>query len=277
MAEAASPASGRTGAPCATCGEKVPVHPAIPATFCMECGCCVLNLDDGGALPPLVMPQILEEGAWRAIPAVEHGGDRIRPREARLVFVPFHEWEPDTGRRRLVRDARGPLSPAADLLPAGLRPPRSPRGDDVRGLSLAGTAHRGRLADPRTALDLIRRGETVDVMLPPAHPAPAGAAGGSRPRVLYYPFWLLTFAVDHVERAGVVDATSGRPVGPSLPPRRWRPALEAALGGGAAFLAAWSAASLLLSPPWSALTAGALSWAVAAGLLTSSMLRERGR
>lgn len=280
MAESTLPApagTARTQAPCASCDHPVAIHQKIPATFCMECGTCVLNLDDGGPLRPLVMPQHFEEGAWEALVREIPDGKRAERRLARLVFVPWHEWKADTGRRRLIRDARAPLAPAADLLPAGLRPAASPLADDVRGLAVAETAHKGRLADPRHALDLIRRGEVVDVMIPPAHPAPSGAAGGSLPRPLYYPFWLFTYAVDHKERVGVVDAHTGRPVGPSRAPSRWAPALRAGITGAVVFAAVYAVGARSLGGAAPALAAGALSWAAAWLALESGLARERGR
>ena len=101
----------RTEAACAACGHAVTVHEQIPATFCMECGSTVLNLNDGKHLPPMVMPQHLEEGAWKALTDQMPDGGRARRRLSRLLFVPWHEWPPDTGRRRLVKDARALLSP----------------------------------------------------------------------------------------------------------------------------------------------------------------------
>lgn len=262
---------------CATCGTAVVLHEKIPATFCMECGCCVLNLPRGGSLPPLVPPHVLEEGAWRSLEATIPEGAKAVRRSARLLFVPFHEWEPDVGRRRLLKDARAVLSPAADLLPAGLRVPASAAGDDVGGLAIAEVAHRGRLADPRGALDLIRLGEVVDPMIEPAHPAPAGAAGGAMARLLYYPFWHFTYAVDHKERSGVVDATNGLPVGASAPPRRWRPPVAAGVAGAVTFALAWLGLGALL-PAWIAAVASALlSWVAAFAAFKSAVTAERGR
>ncbi len=268
---------GSASAACATCGRVIPVHEKIPATFCMECGCCVLSLSGSGALPPLVPPHVLEEGAWRSLAAAAPGGERLVRRSARLLFVPFHEWEPDLGRRRLVKDARAVLAPAADLLPAALRMPASAAGDDVRGTAIAEVAHKGRLADPRGALELIRLGEPVDVMIPPADPAPVGAGGGAMPRLLFYPFWFLTYAVDHKEQAGVVDATNGRPVGVTAPARRWSPPAAAGVAGAAVFGVAWIGLAAAL-PAWiAAPVAAALSWLAAAGALSFTILRERAR
>lgn len=276
MAEAVA-TPGMTQAACSTCGHEVPIHERIPATFCMECGCCVLSLADGSPLPPLVLPTVLEEGAWKAFTLVAADGDRAVLRNARLLFVPWHEWAPDLGRRRLIRDARAVVSPAADLLASGLRPTTSPLGDDVRGLAVAAAAHQGRLADPRTALELIRRGEIVDITVPPTRPAPPGAGGGTLPRPLYYPFWFLTYAVDHKERVGVIDAANGRAIGPSQPPNRWTPAIRAAITGGVAFAAAWIAGGLALPAPLAAAGAGAISLGAAWLALGSAMIRERGR
>lgn len=268
---------GPAPAACATCGRLVPVHEKIPATFCMECGCCVLSIPGSGVLPPLVAPHVLEAGAWNSLSAAVPGGERAVRRSARLLFVPFHEWEPDLGRRRLVKDARAALAPAADLLPAGLRIPSSAAGDDVRGAAIAEVAHKGRLADPRGALDLIRHGEPVDVMMPPAHPAPPGAEGGAPPRLLYYPFWFLTYAVDHKERAGVVDATNGRPVGSTAPVRRWAPPAAAGVTGAAVFTLAWLGLAAAL-PAWiAAPVAAAISWAASFLAFSHVMTTERGR
>jgi hypothetical protein len=135
----------------------------------------------------------------------------------------------------------------------------------------------GRLADPRQALDLIRQGDVVDVMIPPSAVAPAGAAPGARPRLLYYPFWFLTYAVDHRERVGVVDATNGCPVGSASRPRRWRPAILASLAGAASFGIVWWAAGMAVPAPMPALLAGLSSWAAAMITLGRSIIRERGR
>src|SRR5207249_3087555 len=113
-----------------------------------------------------VPPRVGADAAWSRLRESGFAGFTSERTGARLLFAPFHEWAPDLGRTRLVKDARALLAPAADLLPAGFLAPASPGGDDRRGLAIAETAHKGRLADPAAALDLIRLGETVDVMLP---------------------------------------------------------------------------------------------------------------
>jgi len=173
-------------------------------------------------------------------------------------MVPFR----DQGR------AAGGLAAAADLLPAGLDPRRigSPR--PARGALTTGLEERRRSADPDAASDLLRLAEPVDVMLP-------SSAEGSR--LCYVPFWFLTYRVDHVERCGVVNAVTGKPVGPSAAPSRWLPALAAS---GAGFVG-FAVISLAAFPPGlplvQALVAGAVSWAAALAVLSRGILRQRGR
>ena len=271
----------RTATVCGSCGRTINADLSKPAIFCPECGCCLLALRPGngrsGALHAVVPPRVDADAAWSRLSAPGFEGLASQRTAARLLFVPFHEWAPDLNRTRVVRDARALLAPAADLLPAGFLAPSSHGGDDRRGLAIADTSHKGRLADPAAALDLIRLGEAVDVMLPRPETAPEGADPGAPPRLLYYPFWFVTYRVDWTERRGVVDAVTGEPVGPSSSPWRWRPALSAAFIGLTAFLAL----SLLLKPigmpVMQGTVAGVASWVAAAVSLTNLLRRERGR
>jgi len=271
----------RSTSSCGFCGKTIHADPAVPAQFCRECGCCLLvqTREGRGAprLTPLVPPRVTKDAAWRRLQATGGDRDRAQLTGARLLFVPFHEWAPDLGRTRVVNDARALLAPACDLLPAGFLAPVSPLGDDRRGLAIAGTAHKGRLADPSAAMALIREGEAVDVMMPPPPAVPDGAAPGSSPRLLLHPLWFLTYRVDWTERRGVVDAVTGEPIGPSSPPGLWGLAAAAAAAGGAAFVAAFLALQPLSMPWVQAAVAAVVSCPASAWVWGLRLRRERGR
>jgi hypothetical protein len=287
----------RAQAACGACGRSLSVDSAAPAAFCRDCGSCLLRVPGWTALQPCVPPRIGGGAAWLKLRAALLEPGTADMTAARLLFVPFHEWPADLGRTRLVRDARAVLAPAADLLPAGLAVPRSPRGDDRRALAVAASAHKGRLADPADLMDLIKMSEAVDVMIPAPAAPPPGAAPGSAPRLLYYPFWFLTYRIEWKENRGVVDAATGRPVGASAPPSRWAPAILAAAAGLAAFAAVASAAPWLAGAAAGAgagaepgstaalsvsgvayvLATAAVSWAAAFLVLSRLLRRERAR
>jgi hypothetical protein len=271
----------RSAAVCGLCGRPINADLSKPATFCPECGCCLLAIQRGGGgaaeLLPLVPPRVGADAAWSKLSESALPGLRAERTAARLLFVPFHEWAPDLSRTRVVRDARALLAPAADLLPAGFHAPDSTLGDDRRGLAIAETAHKGRLADPASTLDLIRQGEAVDVMVPRPGTPPEGADPGAPPRLLCYPFWFVTYRVDWTERRGVVDAVTGEPVGPSSTPRRWRPAVSASLAGLATFAILSIPLAPMGMPAVQATVAGAGSWVAAAVTLANLLRKERGR
>jgi len=267
----------RTAAVCGSCGKALAADLSAPATFCRECGCCLLVLPRTPCFPILVPPRVEVEAAWGRLRSAAVRGDRARMTAWRLLFVPFHEWAPDLGRTRVIRDAHALISPAADLLPAGLRSPAAPLGDDVRALAIAKTAHRGRLADPAAGLSLIRKGEAVDVMIPSPARAPEGADPTAGSRLLYYPFWFLTYRIDWTEHRGVVDAVTGEPVGPSAAPRRWTPAVLSAAAGLGAFAALGFLLKPLGSPAVQSICAAAVSWAAARVTLARLLRHERGR
>ncbi|MBI3451200.1 MAG: hypothetical protein HY049_20085 [Acidobacteria bacterium] len=271
----------RSTVSCGFCGKPIHADLAVPAHFCRDCGCCLLVRTPAGSaaplLTPLVPPRVTREAAWSRLQGTGGDLDRAQLTGARLLLVPFHEWAPDLGRTRVVKDARALLAPACDLLPAGFQAPVAPLGDDRRGLSIAETAHRGRLADPAAALALIREGEAVDVMVPAPDRIPEGAATGSSPRLLHYPLWFLTYRIDWTERRGVVDAVTGEPVGPSSTPRMWSPAALAAAAGGAAFVAAFVALRPLAMPWIQAAVAAAFSCGAATWTWGLTLRRERGR
>ena len=258
----------RDAAACGGCGGSLPGDRLAPATFCPDCGTCLLDLTGKGlGFQPFVPPRVGREGAWSRLQAALVDAPSAASISSRLLYVPFHERAADPRSAGIVLDARAALAPAADLLPAGLPTLRSPRGDDVRGLAIAATAHRGRLADPKGSLDLIREGEAVDVMIPP----PEGT------HLLYYPLWFLTYRVDHKERCAVVDAATGRPIGPSAPPRRWNAALLASAAGFATFAVVLLIAAPLDRPVLRIVLAAAASWAAAYFTLSWTLTRERAR
>lgn len=271
----------RTATACGACGKKLAADLKHSATFCRECGCCLLALPSvhagTGALQPFVPPRVEKDAAWLSLRGADIEASKATLTASRLLFVPFREWSPDLSRTRVVHDARALLAPAADLLPAGFLAPVAPAGDDRRGLAIAETSHKGRLADPEGALALIRQGEVVDPMLPPPARAPEGAEPGATPRLLYYPFWFLTYRIDWTERRGVVDAVTGEPVGPSSAPRRWAPAAIAAAAGLAVFLLLFLALKPLEMPVVGGIVAAAGSWAAATVSLDRLIRRERAR
>ena len=275
MAESVA-AGVRSAAVCGGCAREFHPDLTAAAVFCPECGSCLLSLHAGGH-HPFVPPRITEEAAWERLRAALIDADRATLTAARLLYLPFHEWPGDLNRRGVVKDARAVLAPAADLLPAGLRPPSSPAANDLRGLAISEIAHKGRLADPRETLDLIRRGEAVDVMIDPPVRPPEGAAAGSEPRLLYYPFWFLTYRVDYKERRDVVDAATGRPVGSSSAPDRWRPAAGGTAAGAAVTFAAVFLAGALHLPIAGSVAAATASWLAAFVVFARLMRRERGR
>jgi len=271
----------RTASACGACGKAIAADAAQPATFCRECGCSLLLVTRAGQAPPsldpFVAPRVDATAAWARLKAAGRHAESASMTGSRLLFVPFHEWAPDLSRTRLVKDARSLFAPAADLLPSGLPGAPSPSGEDLRGLAVAETAHKGRLADPSGTVDLIRQGEIVDVMLPPPDHAPDGADPACPPRLLYYPLWFITYRIDWTERRGVVNAVTGEPVGPSSAPVRFRAAALAAVAG----LVSFAAVSLLLSPLGMpvirSVVAGAISCAAAALSLARLLRGERGR
>lgn len=279
----------RSAATCGSCGKPIQADTSARAIFCRDCGCCLLTTNAGVAatpgtvgapsLHPFVPPRVEESAAWERLKEAmpPHAAQRAQLTAARLLFVPFHEWAPDLSVTRIAKDARAVLAPAADLTPAGLRPPASPMGDDLRGLRLADHAHAARLADPSQALALVARGEIVDAMFPVPGRPPSGAARDATARILYYPFWSLTYRVDWKENRGVVDAATGRPVGPSSKPSRWAPSIVACGVGLTVFLALFAMLKPLQWPVVGALTAAAGAWGASTLALSRLLHRERSR
>jgi hypothetical protein len=221
-----------------------------------------------GPLHPFTPPGIRAESAWSSLRQRLLEADRAELTSSRLHMVPFHDrgsgvGEPSSKGRQAAR-----LTPAADLLPAGLQTSRiaSPRG--IRGLSIGDPDEHCRPVDPEGALSLIRLAETVDLMLPP----PSESS-----RLYYLPFWFLTYRIDHVEHCGVVDAVSGMPVGPSAPPDRWLPSLVASVAGAAVFTAFFLGLAFLDSQVLRAALSGVVSWAAGFSTFGRLVLRERGR
>jgi hypothetical protein len=120
-------------------------------------------------------------------------------------------------------------------------------------------------------------GEVVDVMVPPPDRIPEGADSNVPRRLLYYPFWFLTYRIDWTERRGVVDAVTGEPIGPSSAPRRWLPAALGAAAGCAAFILISMVLRPLEMPVIQDLVSAAGACAVAAVALSRHIARERGR
>lgn len=267
----------RASATCGSCGSALSADSTAPTAFCPACGTCLLRSREPGPLHAFVPPKIGGEAAWLRLRSSLPEAARSQMTAARLLLVPFHEWPPDPSARRIARDARAVLAPAADLAPAGLVVPISPLGGDRRGLAVAESAHRGRLTDPEVMIPLIRQGEEVDVMLPAPPRAPAGGDPSAAPHLLYYPFWFFTFRIDWKEHRGVVDAFTGSLVGPSSPPRRWRSAIIVAAAGFAVTAAIVTLGATRLTPSiLTALTAAA-SWAAAWFALSRRLRRERAR
>jgi hypothetical protein len=120
--------------------------------------------------------------------------------------------------------------------------------------------------------------EIIDHSLPAPGAGP-GERGGTRgATLLYYPFWFLTYRIDHKEHAGVVNAVTGHPVGPSSPPDRWAPAWIPAAAGFASFLLVYLAVSGLTRLPLVGAVLAALASAATASVILGALLRrERGR
>ena len=190
-----------------------------------------------------VAPRLDRDSAWAWLVAVLRDGDRAQMISARLACVPFAEGKVP---------GREAATSLADLLPAGLPPA-------IRPAPAGGAASNAR------AGSVPPEHERIDIMIP---------AGGAA--VVHHPFWLFTYRIDYKEHAAAVDAVSGEPIGPAVPPDRWAPAWKSALAGLLVFAGAGLPASAVLPSlaAWS--LAGLLSWAAASIVLSREIARARG-
>ncbi len=205
---------------------------------------------------PVASP-LSQQAAWDALAGERRWPARpgaVELRSARLLLVPFWRHHLGAGRvgagrvgagRGGAGGAAGVVS-AADLLPIGLPPLGAQR------TSLSGFA--ARFGYAAAAPD---GSVSVDSTLPP----PDGSWTPER-----HPMWAFHYVQHNKERFHVVDAVTGRAIGPA---RRFRP-LPVAAAGAIAFAA-------LFLTAWPLLRAAAVlpAWLLASGVTRFMLMKAR--
>jgi len=260
---------------CLACGAKLKIEeqPGSLATpACPMCGLTLVGPASLSDLAPVAVPRATLEACWASLAKERRlplQGGATELREARLLLVPFWKRDDPTGGGG---SGAGLVVSGADLLPIGL-PPLTARRQNVRGLGVrTGTRTgdaMGRLPGG-ASLDAIAVDATLGPdALTPQEAIEAGRAGSGAPawRLVYYPVWAMCYVLFNKEHHHVVDAVTGRPVGPA---RRVRWSIVSAL---------WAAAMLALflsGLPWLGWLAALPAWAVSVAVMKGASRWQRG-
>ena len=219
---------------CLACETKVKIPARHSMTACPRCGLALASVAGMEFLPPLVVPRHPKEACWKSL-LRERGlvarEASVTPRGATLVLAPF--WRQSSGARDGASRPAVVLS-GADLQSSGL-PLLTARQQRIRG---ADVETRSRSGDAMGRLE----GDAIDatVMDVTLRPGVAmsrrGTDTGAGWKLFYYPFWSFRYLADGVQHFHMVDAVTGRPVGPARRPRHMMIALSTGLTMLAIFL-----------------------------------------
>ncbi len=199
---------------CLTCETKVKIAARRSVAACPRCGLALVSVAGMDVLPPLVVPRWERDACWRAL-LRERGisrADSGTSRGAHLALVPF--WR-EAGSARDGTPRAGVVLSGADLQSAGLplltTSQRRLRGADVEARSRSGDAM-GRLEGDGSAMEAA----VMDVTLRPGvKMSRRGTDDGTGWKLFYYPFWSFRYLAGGVQHFHMVDAVTGRPLGPA--------------------------------------------------------------
>jgi len=255
---------------CLACGAGAKPGDA-QAVNCPRCGLTLLRVPGTSSFAPAVIPAVSREDAWRALARMrrlEAVAGVAEIRSARILMVPF--WrQVDEGVRSVSRP--GVVLSAAELLPVGL-PGLSPSRQQVAGLDVERRTRTGdalgRLEENPGRVDAgvvaVVRGPGGLSGLEALEAAAAPSAGGWT--LYYYPVWSFHYVFYSKEYFHVVDATTGRPVGPAREVSWPLVAWTAAASQAGAFLAALPLIGAAAALP---------AWLVSLGVMRWLLRRQR--
>ena len=220
---------------CLACDAKIKRAARAAVAACSRCGRALVSVAGMDVMPPLVVPLAAREACWKTL-LLERGAtsreDEVTQRGALLTLVPF--WRQGGSADSASRS--GVVLAGADLQSAGLplltTSQQHIRGAEIEPRSRSGETM-GRLEGDGSAMEAT----VMDVTLRPGITmSRRGTDDGTGWKLFYYPFWSFRYLEGGVQHFHMVDAVTGRPVGPARRPRHLMISIAAGLTMLAVFL-----------------------------------------